>query len=113
LFEQNAFNVMAWREPSKVQTLDLWRWNVHGRMLARIAVAADGKITCYDRPVIGLHATSPDPTFLKHERHGWTAGGKAFTSDIRLFTHPTLRELQCRLFARFVADNGSALATIF
>jgi hypothetical protein len=104
LFEQNAFNITAWREPPKVRVLDLWRWNVHGPMLARIGTQ-DGKVTCFGRGVIGLHATSADSTYLKYESHTWVCGGKVFRATLRFFTNPALRDIQRGLFARFVSEN--------
>jgi hypothetical protein len=105
LFEQNAFNVTAWREPAKVRVLDLWRWNVHGPMLARIGRGAEGQVICYDRTVIGLHATSADAAYVKHEHCSWPCGNKVVQATLRFFTHPTLRDIQRGLFERFVSEN--------
>jgi hypothetical protein len=114
LFEQNAFNVTAWREPSKVRSLDTAHWNAHGPLLARIGVDQDGKITCHDRPVMGLHATSGDRAFVRNERLEWAAGDKPLVSNgFRVFTHQALRALQRGLFERFVAANNAELAEIF
>jgi hypothetical protein len=114
LFEQNAFNVMAWREPIKVRSLDTARWNAHGPILARIGVDHQGKVTCYDRRVVGLHATSGDRALVRNERLEWAADGRPLVSNgFKFFTHPALRELQRGLFERFVAENSAGLAEIF
>ena len=105
LFEQNAFNVTAWREPTKVRLLDLWRWNVHGQMLARIGRSGAGELTCYDHPVIGLHATSADAAHVKREGCSWSSGNKRSQANLRFFTHPALREIQRGLFERFITEN--------
>jgi hypothetical protein len=108
LFEQNAFNVTAWREPTKVRVLDLWRWNVHGQMLARIGRSGAGELTCYDHPVIGLHATSADAAHVKREGCSWSSGNKRSQANLRFFTHPALREIQRGLFERFITENPDA-----
>jgi len=41
--DQNALNVLCYRDPDRVTILDLRVWNVHGRLLEAVT-AADGEI---------------------------------------------------------------------
>src|SRR6185503_13323609 len=109
LFEQNAFNLVAWRNPDQVEHLDLWSWNVHGPMLESIKVDS-GAVTCRGRTVIGLHATSNNSKLVKHERYAWTADGQVIEANLRFFCQPELRALQLDLFSRFVAETTGSVA---
>jgi len=58
--DQNALNVLCYRDPDRVTILDSRVWNVNGRLLKAVT-AADGEIYCEGHKLIFAHATSAYP----------------------------------------------------
>lgn len=112
LFEQNAFNVLAWRAPDSVRVLDLREWNVHGPMLERVSIDSAGVVRCYDREATIIHCTGIGGKFTSRERVTWAAGGNIYSGELRLFKQPALREIQRGLFSRFVQENPELAAAL-
>ena len=112
LFEQNAFNVLAWRAPATVRLLDLRQWNVHGPILERVSVDNAGTIRCYDEEARIIHCTGIGDKFTTRERVTWASQGNVYSGELRLFRHPALREIQRGLFSRFVRENPELAGTL-
>jgi Glycosyl transferase family 8 len=111
LFEQSAFNIVAWRAPQKVRVLDAREWNVHGECLPSISFAADsGHALCEGRRSQIVHATSLDERYHEETVERWYAKGVERSDVIKYFRNPKLREMQRGLFDRFVKENERALA---
>ncbi|HZB93471.1 MAG TPA: hypothetical protein VE397_18630, partial [Stellaceae bacterium] len=93
LWEQNAFNVTAWRNAAAVRLLDRRQWNVHGDALAQIERAGD-RLLCDGEAVVALHATSEGERHIATEMHPWSLAGRPQTSRLRFFRDEALRALQ-------------------
>jgi hypothetical protein len=111
LFEQNAFNALAWRTPERIHILDRRRWNLHGSDFDRIKMdAALGSLRCDDQAVMVVHATSP------HRRHGHMVevildvGGKRIRHMIRVLEDSRLQAHQRALLEQFLRLHGAELA---
>jgi hypothetical protein len=115
LFEQNAFNVVAWRRPDSVRILDARQWNVHGSALGRTVVDDRGTgLLCDDMSVVILHAASTKENTPVHQKTvDFVLGSTPASVPLRLFRHPRLSEIQLNLFRRFLARNESEMAKYF
>lgn len=111
LFEQSAFNVVAWRSPNKVRILDAREWNLHGDALGRISFEDDGqRALCDGRRVVVVHATSLGERHHEVRVESWEISGVTRSDTIKAFRNRRLREMQSRLFRRFVTNNERVLA---
>jgi hypothetical protein len=108
LWEQNAFNITAWRNPAAVRLIDPRQWNLHGEALARLTRSGD-RLLCEDQTVMVIHATSFGERHHSVEMTNWSVAGRPQTSRLRLFRDPALRALQTSLFDRFVLANEARL----
>lgn len=102
LFEQNAFNIIAWCQPGLTRVLDQREWNVHGSTIDRVTAGADGGLSVDGRRIGILHATSFDTRHLEMKPVTWQAGSRLFSGQWRLFTDPLLRQVQIGIFDRFL-----------
>ncbi|MBP2303047.1 hypothetical protein [Azospirillum picis] len=109
MIDQNAFNLVAWAPGRRCGVLDPAVWNVHGRLLAHTAVAADGAVRCGERHALLLHATSIGGTHHE-ERQGALRGPTGdLEITVKFFRTPALAARQRELLAGFVAAHRSAL----
>jgi hypothetical protein len=113
LFEQNAFNLIAWCEPERVQLLDHREWNAHGRDLARIVAGPSGDFHLDGRRVAVIHATSDNPADTDWRNVTWPAGRQRIDGHLRLFQAPLPREQQIMMFDHFLEDHKDLLAACF
>ncbi|MEO0034934.1 MAG: hypothetical protein RLZZ501_957 [Pseudomonadota bacterium] len=106
LWEQNAFNVAAWRDPARLRQLAPRIWNVQGALLGAVR-EQDGEIRCDGEPVTIIHATTPLPGQFDEVALRWRANGRIQEGGtVRLLTNPALRRRQNALIAAFFAANG-------
>jgi hypothetical protein len=111
LFEQNAFNVVAWRHPDSVRLLDARRWNAHNDALGRLSFEDGGAVPlCDDQPVAILHATSQNDSHIHFKVVHFALGGTPAAVRIKAFRHKRLSEMQLGLLSRFLAQNDGDLA---
>jgi len=106
LWEQNAFNVMAWQEARQFLPLDPRRWNVHGPLLRELGPCHDGAMICDGEPVTILHATTAEPGPFDERPLRWLADGESRQGIVRWFTRPDLNRHQTALVEDFLAANG-------
>jgi hypothetical protein len=113
LFEQNAYNVAAWREPGRVRILDRRTWNVCGQDLDAIVFNGEGgEVLCQGRPAIALHATDIGYSQTEMIAKTIVLPGCRLSSKLKALRNPRLRAVQIGLFERFVSQNGDALAEL-
>ncbi len=110
LFEQNAFNVVAWRHPEGVRILDARRWNVHNAALGRISFGEGEVILCDDQHVAVLHATSKDDEHIHFKVVHFSLGETPASIRLKAFRHPRLSEMQLGLLSRLLARNSGDMA---
>ena len=102
VWEQNAFNIAAWKDPNKVHLLDVTVWNVHGENLNRL-VSDGNSLSCGDKPAIFVHSTAPQPEGIYEKKvMGWPANGQIITATVRFFLNAQLRQRQNALIESFV-----------
>jgi hypothetical protein len=107
MWEQNAFNVAAWRDPRQVVTLDRGVWNLFNADLKEASLAGDGRgILCRGLQVLVVHVAGD---FCEPIMKTIDVRGCRFSSRLRAHTEPHLREFQIGLFERFVTENQDAL----
>ena len=106
LWEQNAFNVAAWRDPARLRRLAPRIWNVQGGLLGAVR-EEDGEIRCDDTAATMIHATTPLPGQFDEVALRWRANGRIQEGGtVRLLTNPALRRRQNALIEAFFAANG-------
>jgi hypothetical protein len=110
LFEQNAFNLVAWRAPGSVRLLNAQRWNLHNDALGRVTFV-DGSPAplCDGEPVAVLHATAKSETHIHFKVVHFTLGEKPVSVRLKAFRHPMLSQMQLGLLSRFLEANGITL----
>ncbi len=107
LWEQNAFNVAAWRDPGRVTVLDRGVWNLFGDDMAAASLSEDGSgLLWRGRPVVVLHTTGK---FCENVMRTFDVRGVRFSTRLRAITEPHLRKHQLGLLDRFVQENEDAL----
>jgi hypothetical protein len=110
LFEQNAFNVVAWGAPARTRTLDRRRWNVHGSDLNRISVGGDlASLRCDDQKVMVVHATSPDAKHVQLIEGSGMIGNRRIPVRLRLFSDKYLQARQFALLDQFIKLHEAEL----
>lgn len=107
-FEQNAFNVWVGRNPAEFLELDARQWNVHGPLLARAALTANG-VSCDGTNVHILHPTSPDCSEHKEEQVTLAVGALSFPAWMKWFRNVELRGLQADCLSAFLRGNYADL----
>ena len=111
LFEQNAFNVVAWRAPARMRTLDRRRWNVHGPDLNRISVGGDlASLRCDDQEIMVVHATSPDAKHVQLIEGSGMIGDRRIPVRLRLFSDQHLQARQFALLDQFIKLHEAELS---
>lgn len=111
LFEQNAFNAVAWLAPEHVRLLNRRHWNLHGSDLDRISIGTDlASLRCDDQEVMVVHATS------EYERHVSLVEGRGRLGDkripvwLKIFRQPSLQAQQRALLDQFIGSHEAELA---
>jgi hypothetical protein len=111
LFEQNAFNVAAWRDPAGVRILDRRTWNAHGADLAAIVPSNDG-LVCGGTPVRVLHATGEPDVHVTGIDVDLVLPDRKVSVKLRVGFRPDVAKMQADLFVKFVVQNRDALVGI-
>jgi hypothetical protein len=107
LFEQNAFNVAAWRTPDRVLILDRGVWNLFDADLESASFSGIGSgLLCHGQQVLVLHCAGK---FCETIMKTIDVRGCRLSSMLRAFTEPNLRAIQIGLLERFVAENQEPL----
>jgi hypothetical protein len=97
LFEQNAFNVIAWLEPEKVELLDYQRWNLNNLALGSAQVVIENlKPIVHSDEIESLlvHATSARAEDYYWSNFSTDCGAGSFTVNMKFLGNPLLRLLQ-------------------
>lgn len=104
LFEQNAFNLLAYTGRCRSLLLPAARWNVHGPLLSSTRAAPDGAAWVGEHRAFLLHATSAQTS--QHEIHegAVTLAGGTFHGHLKLFRNSGLRHLQVSALNRWSVD---------
>ena len=104
LFEQNAFNLLAYEGRCPSLLVPAARWNVHGPLLSSARIAPDGAAWALEHRAFLLHATSAQTS--QHEIHegAVTLAGGTFHGQLKLFRNPGLRRLQVSALNRWSVD---------
>jgi len=106
--DQNALNVMCYRDPDRVAILDSRVWNVHGGLLKAVT-AADGEISCDGHKLIFAHATSAYPGDLYGGTMPISAKNCGCEAFLRFFTNDHLKGLQEQYLSAFLRNNFEML----
>jgi hypothetical protein len=111
VFEQNAFNALAWLTPRRVRFLDERRWNVHGVDLDRISLGKDlSSLRCDDLDVLVVHATSTEVRHLRRVQGKIKIRDKLLTPSLRFFNHSGLKAQQRAFLDQFMRSHKAELA---
>jgi hypothetical protein len=106
LWEQNALNLICYRNRSRVLTLDSRVWNVHCELLKKITID-DNRVYCDGQKSIFAHATTPTPGTgdVDYVRMTISKNGYACNTYLRLFTNSFLRMAQDKHLSDFLSAN--------
>jgi hypothetical protein len=111
LFEQNAFNAMAWLAPEHVRLLDRRHWNLHGSDLDRISIGTDlASLRCDDQEVMVVHATSDSERHVGLLEGSGRLGGRQIPVWLKIFRQPNLQAQQRALLDQFIGSHEAELA---
>ncbi|MFZ0196223.1 MAG: hypothetical protein WAL14_15545 [Pseudolabrys sp.] len=111
LFEQNAFNAMAWLAPEHVRLLDRRHWNLHGFDLERISIGTDlASLRCDDQEVMVVHATSDSERHVGLLEGSGRLGGRQIPVWLKIFRQPNLQAQQRALLDQFIGSHEAELA---
>jgi hypothetical protein len=106
--DQNALNIMAYRDIDRVTVLDARVWNVHARLLKSIKVT-DNEVYCEGQKPIFVHATSAFQGDLLGGAMPISAKDCGCEAFLRLFTNDHLRGLQENYLSVFLRTNFETL----
>jgi hypothetical protein len=109
--DQNALNIMAYRDIDRVSVLDARIWNVHARLLKSVK-AADNGLDCEGQKPIFLHATSAFQGDLMGGAMPISAKDCGCEAFLRLFANDHLRSLQEDYLATFLRGNFETLRNV-
>ena len=109
--DQNALNIMAYRDIDRVSVLDARLWNVHARLLKSVK-AADSGLDCERQKPIFLHATSAFQGDLMGGAMPISARDCGCEAFLRLFVNDHLRILQENYLAAFLRTNFETLRNL-
>jgi len=110
LFEQNAFNAVAWLTPERVRILDRRRWNVYGADLNRISIGADlASLRCDDQEVMVVHATSEDERDVRLLEGSKRLADRQIPVWLKVFCQPRLQAQQLALLDQFIKLHEAEL----
>jgi len=111
LFEQNAFNAVAWLAPEQVRLLDRRHWNLHGSDLDRISIGTDlASLRCDDQEVMVVHATSDNERHVGLLEGSGRLGGRRLPVWLKIFCQPSLQAHQRALLDQFIGSHEAELA---
>ena len=103
-WEQNALNVLCYRQPERVQMIDTRVWNVHGTLYDALEVGEAG-VYCGGLQSIFLHLASQSPLHIELGQANFTFGQFNYRNFFKFFVHPALRREQARFIEEFVAAH--------
>jgi hypothetical protein len=103
-WEQNALNVLCYRQPARVQMLDTRVWNVHGTLYDAVEVGEAG-VHCDGVRSIFLHVASESRLHVEVGQANFTFGQFRYSNFFKFFLHPALRREQGRFIEEFVAGH--------
>lgn len=106
--DQNALNLMAYRDLDRVTVLDSRIWNVHARLLKAVQ-ATDNEVTCDGQKPIFVHATSAYAGDLLGGEMPISAKDCGCEAFLRFFGNEHLRKLQEDYLAGFLRNNFDTL----
>jgi hypothetical protein len=108
LFEQNAFNAVAWLAPERIRLLDR-HWNLHSDF-DRISIGAGlGSLRCDGQEVMVVHATSPFERHVRVLEGSGRLGNRRIPVWLKVFSHPSLQGQQRALLDQFIESHEAAL----
>ncbi len=106
--DQNALNIMAYRDIGRVSVLDSRVWNVHARLLKSVKVI-DNNVNCEEQKPIFVHATSAYEGDLMGGTMPISAKDSGCEAFLRLFVNDHLRSLQENYLSTFLRTNFETL----
>ena len=106
--DQNALNLMAYRDLDHVTVLDSRVWNVHARLLKAVK-ASGNEVTCDGQKPIFVHATSAYEGDLLGGLMPISAKDCGCEAYLRFFANEHLRKLQEDYLAGFLRHNFETL----
>jgi hypothetical protein len=109
--DQNALNLMAYRDLDRVTVLDSRLWNVHARLLKAVQATGNG-VTCDGQKPIFVHATSAYEGDLLGGTMPISAKDSGCEAYLRFFANEHLRKLQEDYLAGFLRHNFEMLRTL-
>jgi hypothetical protein len=109
--DQNALNLMAYRDPDRVTVLDSRIWNVHARLLKAVK-ATGNEVTCDGQKPIFVHATSAYEGDLLGGEMPISAKDCGCEAYLRFFANEHLRKLQEDYLSGFLRSNFEALRNL-
>jgi len=102
--DQNALNIMCYRDPARVTVLNARVWNVHAGLLRSVTAAKNG-ISCEGEKPIFAHATSAFPGDIMGGAMPISAKDFGCEAFLRYFTNDRLRSLQENYLSAFLRTN--------
>jgi hypothetical protein len=109
--DQNALNLMAYRDLDRITILDSCVWNVHARLLKAVQ-ATDNGVTCDGQKPIFVHATSAYEGDLLGGTMPISAKDCGCEAYLRFFTNEHLRKLQEDYLSGFLRNNFETLRNL-
>ena len=113
LFEQNAFNLLAYEEGIELILLDNVRWNAHHRYLPELTLhefAPDTKgFFLGKRQVAVAHATSSRKGDIDEREFSVKMGENRFDGFLKIIVNPIVREYQELAIKGFLMSNRTQL----
>lgn len=106
--DQNALNIMCYRDPARVTVMDARVWNVHAGLLKSVKAAGNG-IDCAGEKPIFAHATSAFPGDIMGGSMPISAKDLGCEAFLRFFTNDRLRSLQENYLTAFLRTNFELL----
>ena len=109
--DQNALNLMAYRDPDRITVLDSRVWNVHARLLKAVQ-ATGNEVTCDGQKPIFVHATSAYEGDLLGGSMPISAKDCGCEAYLRFFANEHLRKLQEDYLSGFLRHNFETLRNL-
>ena len=106
--DQNALNIMCYRDIERVSVLDARVWNVHAELLKSVK-AIDDDVYCDGRKPIFVHATSAYPGDIMGGAMPVSAKDFGCEAFLRFFTNDRLKSLQENYLSAFLRTNFETL----
>ena len=109
--DQNALNIMCYRDPARVSIFDSRVWNVHGGLLKAVQ-AIDNDVTCEGQKPIFVHATSAYEGDLYGGAMPISVKDCGCEVYLRFFGNEHLRKLQEDYLSGFLRNNFDTLRNL-